>query len=98
MRRDSLSTGYETLLHDAMRGDPMLFLRRDMVEEAWRALTPVLDVWQALRPRDFPNYAAGGWGPRAAEELIPRDGRHWIAPVGARRGRDRSAAHARVDA
>ncbi|MET0680671.1 MAG: glucose-6-phosphate dehydrogenase [Burkholderiales bacterium] len=95
---DSLSTGYETLLHDAMRGDPMLFLRRDMVEEAWRALTPVLDVWQALRPRDFPNYAAGSWGPRAAEELIARDGRHWIAPVGARRGRDRSAAHARVDA
>jgi glucose-6-phosphate 1-dehydrogenase len=43
----------------------------------------VLDVWQALRPRDFPNYATGSWGPRAAEELIARDGRRWIAPVGA---------------
>jgi glucose-6-phosphate 1-dehydrogenase len=77
---DDLSTGYETLLHDAMRGDPMLFLRCDMVEEAWRALTPVLDVWQALRPRDFPNYAAGSWGPAAADELLARDDRHWIEP------------------
>jgi len=78
---DRMSTGYETLLHDAMRGDPMLFLRRDMVEEAWRAVAPILDVWQALRPRDFPNYPAGSWGPKAAEELVARDGRHWIAPT-----------------
>ncbi|MGH8698375.1 MAG: glucose-6-phosphate dehydrogenase, partial [Burkholderiales bacterium] len=78
---DRLSTGYETLLHDAMRGDPMLFLRSDMVEEAWRAVAPILDVWQALRPRDFPNYAAGSWGPPAAEVLLARDDRHWIAPM-----------------
>jgi glucose-6-phosphate 1-dehydrogenase len=51
-----------------------------MVEEAWRAVTPVLDVWQALRPRDFPNYAAGSWGPAAADELLARDDRHWIEP------------------
>ena len=28
---------------------------------------------------DFPNYAAGSWGPEAAEALIARDGRSWFS-------------------
>jgi len=77
---DGLATGYETLLHDCMIGERMLFLRADMVEEAWDVLTPVLDLWKALPPRDFPNYAAGSWGPVGADELLARAGRHWIEP------------------
>jgi len=38
---------------------------------------PVLDVWSALPPRNFPNYTAGTWGPREAEDLLARDDRHW---------------------
>jgi glucose-6-phosphate 1-dehydrogenase len=71
------STGYETLLYDCMKGDSTLFQRADSVEAAWRALQPVLDVWQAIPPRDFPNYAAGSWGPSAVDELLARDGRRW---------------------
>jgi glucose-6-phosphate 1-dehydrogenase len=71
------STGYERLLHDCMIGDATLFQRADMVEAGWCVVDPVLDVWKALPPRHFPNYAAGTWGPREAEELIERDGRHW---------------------
>ena len=41
-----------------------------MVEAAWRIATPILDVWRALPARDFPNYAAGSWGPAAADELL----------------------------
>jgi glucose-6-phosphate 1-dehydrogenase len=78
---DGLATGYETLLHDCMIGERMLFLRADMVEEAWDVLTPVLDLWLALPPRDFPNYAAGTWGPASADELLARDGRHWVVPA-----------------
>jgi len=37
----------------------------------------VLDVWSALNPRTFPNYAAGSWGPREADEMLQRDGRAW---------------------
>jgi glucose-6-phosphate 1-dehydrogenase len=37
----------------------------------------VLEVWKALPPRTFPNYAAGSWGPPQADELMNRDGRHW---------------------
>jgi glucose-6-phosphate 1-dehydrogenase len=84
------STGYETLLYDCMIGDATLFHRSDMVEAAWTIATPILDMWKALPPRDFPNYAAGSWGPRSADELIGRDGRHWLEPpvAGAREDED----------
>jgi glucose-6-phosphate 1-dehydrogenase len=75
------STGYETLLYDCMMGDPTLFQRADMVEAGWGVVQPILDVWKALPPRDFPNYAAGSWGPPQAEELLRRDGREWRDPT-----------------
>jgi glucose-6-phosphate 1-dehydrogenase len=71
------STGYERLIYDCMLGDQTLFQRADMVEAAWGVITPVLDVWSALPARDFPNYAAGSWGPPEADELLARDGRMW---------------------
>ncbi|MGB8322065.1 MAG: glucose-6-phosphate dehydrogenase, partial [Candidatus Acidiferrum sp.] len=70
-------TGYERLLRDCMAGDATLFQRADMVEAGWRVIQPILDVWHALPPRGFPNYAAGSWGPAEAEELLRRDGRSW---------------------
>ena len=70
-------TGYETLLYDCMLGDSTLFHRSDMVEAGWRVVTPILDVWKALTPRNFPNYAAGAWGPQEADELIQKGGRTW---------------------
>jgi glucose-6-phosphate 1-dehydrogenase len=71
------STGYERLLYDCMTGDATLFQRADMVEAAWTVVEPILDVWKALPPRDFPNYPCGTWGPRDAEELMERSGRQW---------------------
>jgi glucose-6-phosphate 1-dehydrogenase len=71
------NTGYERLLYDCMIGDATLFKRTDSVETAWKVLQPVLDVWSALPPRDFPNYAACSWGPPKADELLARDGREW---------------------
>jgi glucose-6-phosphate 1-dehydrogenase len=70
-------TGYEVLLYDCMIGDQTLFQRADMVEAGWRILDPVIDVWRALPARNFPNYAAGTWGPKESDELMERDGRHW---------------------
>ena len=71
------ATGYERLLYDAFLGDQTLFQRADMVEWGWSVVSPVLDVWQALPARDYPNYAAGTWGPNAARDLLARDGREW---------------------
>jgi glucose-6-phosphate 1-dehydrogenase len=71
------STGYERLLYDCMTGDATLFQRADMVEAGWSVVAPILDVWKALPPRAFPNYAAGTWGPKEADEMLERDGRQW---------------------
>lgn len=73
----SHSTGYERLLYDCMMGDATLFQRADMVEAGWSVIQPVIDVWKALPPRGFPNYAAGSWGPQEADELLEREGRSW---------------------
>ncbi len=70
-------TGYERLLYDCMLGDATLFQRSDMVEAAWHVVAPILDVWEALPPRRFPNYAAGSWGPHEADEMLTKDNRHW---------------------
>ncbi|MGC1954419.1 MAG: glucose-6-phosphate dehydrogenase [Gammaproteobacteria bacterium] len=71
------TTGYETLLYDCMNGDASLFKRADNVELAWELMAPILDVWSALPARNFPNYAAGTWGPAAAEALLSHAGRQW---------------------
>lgn len=68
---------YETLLLDAMRGDTTLFMRSDQVEEAWDVIKPIQEVWENRGTLDFPNYAAGAWGPENAEALIAREGHVW---------------------
>lgn len=67
------------MLYDCMIGDATLFQRSDNVELGWSVVTPILDVWKALPPR-IPNYAAGTWGPLAADDLLERDGRQWRTP------------------
>jgi len=72
-------SAYETLLLDAMTGDPTLYTRQDMVDASWAAIQPILNDW-AGRKQDFPNYAAGTWGPKAAEEMLARQGHEWRIP------------------
>ena len=74
------TTGYEKLLYDCMVGDSTLFHRSDMVKAAWEAAQPILDAWGNNPPKDFPNYAAGTWGPAAADELLERDVHKWWYP------------------
>lgn len=68
---------YETLLLDAMQGDATLFMRSDQVETAWDVITPILETWESRPSLEFPNYAAGMWGPENAEALIAREGHTW---------------------
>lgn len=70
---------YETLLYDVMTGDATLFMRADEVEAAWEVIMPIVKAWEASTSVDFPNYAAGTWGPEAAKALIAKDGFHWLA-------------------
>ncbi len=75
------ATGYETLLHDCMIGDMTLFHREDSVDASWRIVNPILDVWGALPPRDFPDYEAGSWGPASSDRLLAKTGHRWANPA-----------------
>jgi glucose-6-phosphate 1-dehydrogenase len=69
---------YSRLLIDCMLGDQTLFTRGDEVEASWRALTPILGIWDAPAPPEaIPLYEAGTWGPVESELLLNRDGRRW---------------------
>jgi glucose-6-phosphate 1-dehydrogenase len=71
------STGYERLLHDCMLGDATLFQRADQVEAGWAVVAPIQQAWAEASAPDFPNYEAGSWGPKEADELLERDGNKW---------------------
>ncbi len=73
------STGYETLLYDAMTGDQTLFQRADNIEFGWRAVQPFLNAWE--KGGVVHGYKAGSQGPAAADTLLERDGRAW-RPLG----------------
>jgi glucose-6-phosphate 1-dehydrogenase len=74
--RTGLPEAYERLILDAMLGDATLFTRADEVDEQWALVDTIVAAWKRDRP-NFPSYAAGTWGPAAAETLIQRDGRSW---------------------
>jgi glucose-6-phosphate 1-dehydrogenase len=72
---------YERLLLEAMVGDATLFIRRDEVEIAWQIVDSIRAGWQgkSLTNREF--YAAGTWGPVAADDLLAQSGHRWHEPM-----------------
>jgi glucose-6-phosphate 1-dehydrogenase len=72
-------SAYETLLLDAIIGDATLYTRQDMVEASWRVVEPIQKAWRATT-FEFPNYPAGTWGPKAADEMLARRGHVWRTP------------------
>src|SRR5438093_491349 len=72
---------YERLLLEAMAGDATLFIRRDEVETAWQIVDAIRKAWEGkpLSNREF--YAAGTWGPVAADDLLAQSGHAWREPV-----------------
>ena len=72
---------YERLLHDAMVGDPTLFIRTDEVERAWEIVDPFLNAWSEEGAGvPLAQYPAGSWGPHEADLLLARDLRQWREP------------------
>jgi glucose-6-phosphate 1-dehydrogenase len=67
---------YERLIADAILGDPTLFTRWDEVAYQWRYIDQIASAW-AEAGADLPQYAAGTWGPQAADRLLQREGRRW---------------------
>jgi glucose-6-phosphate 1-dehydrogenase len=67
--RTVLPDAYERLILDTMLGDSTLFTRADEIEEQWALVDAIAAAWKRERP-NFPNYAAGTWGPDVAQELV----------------------------
>lgn len=67
---------YERLLSDVMKGDSTLFTRWDEVEYSWKFVDTIAETWSNEKI-NFPNYKAGTWGPKEADELLAKDGRKW---------------------
>jgi len=72
----SIPDAYQTLLLDVLSGDQTLFVHADEAEISWKLFEPLLDS-----ERRTHLYRAGTWGPEAADELLARDGHHWLEPV-----------------
>lgn len=70
---------YETLLIDALDGDSTLFMRSDQVEEAWDIIATIQEEWENGTYSPIYTYAAGTWGPEAADELLSRQGHRWLS-------------------
>jgi glucose-6-phosphate 1-dehydrogenase len=72
---------YERLLLEAIAGDATLFIRRDEVETAWQIVDSIRAGWEGkpLTNREF--YAAGTWGPIAADDLLAQLGHVWHEPL-----------------
>ncbi|HNH76981.1 MAG TPA: glucose-6-phosphate dehydrogenase, partial [Candidatus Obscuribacter sp.] len=69
-------TAYERLILDCLHGDPSLFARSDFVEASWKYIQPIIEHWEN-NALDFPNYAAGSWGPAASDALLAKTGHTW---------------------
>jgi glucose-6-phosphate 1-dehydrogenase len=67
---------YERLLYDCMRGDATNFAHWDEVALSWSFVDIISHVWEKT-VTGYPNYVAGSLGPKAAFELLEKDGFHW---------------------
>ncbi|MFF2481758.1 glucose-6-phosphate dehydrogenase [Paenibacillus sp. NPDC058071] len=67
---------YERLIYDAVRGDSTYFTRWDEVAQAWEFVDRIAAAWREEKS-DLQQYPVGSWGPKAADELLAKDGFHW---------------------
>lgn len=77
-----ISDAYERLLFDALDGDTTLFNRSDEIEETWKIIDPIIDLWRKENSENpgssLPTYLAGSEGPAEANKLIWKDDFKWI--------------------
>ncbi|MFG2037150.1 glucose-6-phosphate dehydrogenase [Dactylosporangium sp. NPDC048998] len=71
---DASPEAYERLILDVLIGDKTLFPDSAEVEASWNVIDPLEAAWAGSTPEP---YRAGEWGPRAADEMLAREGRAW---------------------
>ena len=69
---------YERLILDALLDESSLFPTNEEVELSWAILDPIIEYWASRGRPD--GYAAGTWGPTAADRMLEGSGRSWRRP------------------
>jgi glucose-6-phosphate 1-dehydrogenase len=74
---------YERLILDCLLGDGTLFTRADEVEASWTWISRIHQHWAAQAAEgniQLATYAAGSWGPEAADRMLGADRHAWRRP------------------
>ncbi|WP_125606483.1 glucose-6-phosphate dehydrogenase [Lapidilactobacillus bayanensis] len=69
---------YERLLLEAVLGKQGNFAQWEGMAGSWHFVDAIRSAWAQEPTVDFPNYQSGTMGPKAADELLTKTGRHWI--------------------
>ncbi len=67
---------YSRLLFDVIRNDQTLFVSQPEVEAAWEWIDTMRAAWTSEDHRTV-GYAAGSAGPKASDNFMAQDNRHW---------------------
>lgn len=67
---------YEKLFLDVLNGDGTNFSHWEEAARAWELIDVIRNAWDA-DTSDMPTYSARSMGPKAAFDLLERDGRSW---------------------
>ena len=68
---------YEKLIDDSIHGDATNFTHWDEVALSWSYVDKISQAWTETQATQFPNYAAGTFGPKEADDLLEKDGFFW---------------------
>jgi glucose-6-phosphate 1-dehydrogenase len=68
---------YEHLVLDVFLGEPMLFIRDDEIEAAWKVVDSIKDGWDTPGGPKLQVYEPGGWGPEDSERIFENPYQGW---------------------
>lgn len=73
-----VADAYEKLFHQVFQGDATNFTTWGQLQQQWRIVDSIVECWKEVPAPDFPNYAAGSFGPQAADELLAESNHRWF--------------------
>lgn len=77
-RSDSyVPEAYESLILDALNGNQTNFAQYEEVAASWKYVDSIENIWQDDHS-DLVPYEIGTMGPKEADELLEKNGHHWI--------------------
>ena len=74
LTRTGLVDAYENLISSVKKGEHLIALRGDTIEESWRVIDELLSERDRI---PLVTYPIGSWGPAEASAVLQEDGREW---------------------